>query len=293
MSTRQRSDWQGKIVEAVTAPSEDTMCRLTLDKDTMALDKNGHPLREISIVAMEQPPVLPRNRTIIGPSYNIGPAGATFGPPATLSIAYEEGQVPEGIDEKDLVITTWDEASWQWAELEDYVIDPESDTITVLISHLSIFAVMAHTAPPSFTISELTISPAEVEAGEVVTITALVNNSGDLPGSYQMVLTVNDEIVETRVVDIDGGAGSTVTFNLTRNDPGTYIFGLNNLTGSFTVLAEPAPGPAPTTTTTTIAATYKANWWLPGGILLGGAALIIIAWQIIRRRRKKSRQAGL
>jgi hypothetical protein len=116
----------------------------------------------------------------------------------------------------------------------------------------------------------------------VVTITALVNNSGDLPGSYYLVLTVNDEIVETRVVELNGGDSSTVTFNLTRNDPGIYLFSLNNLSGSFIVIMELTPVPTSTTPTTT-ATTYEANWWLPGGILLGGAVLVIITRENIRR----------
>ncbi|GAI77239.1 unnamed protein product, partial [marine sediment metagenome] len=112
-------DWQGKIVQTVTALSQDTMCQLTLSEGTMALDKNGYPLREISIVDIAEPPVLPQNRTIIGPSYDIGPDGATFEPAAALAISYEEEQIPEGVDEKNLVIAAWDEASWEWFELND------------------------------------------------------------------------------------------------------------------------------------------------------------------------------
>ena len=228
-------NWQGIITETITAPSADSKCTVTLYEGTKALDKHGLPLQEISIVDTKESPALPENRQVIGLTYDIRPDGVTFEPPAVLALTYDASQIPEGVSQENLVIATWDEANGEWLELELFIVDPVTNTITAPVYHLTAFAVMAHTAPPAFTISELTIAPTEVKAGDSVTITALVTNTGDLPGSYELTLMINNEVVETRVITLPGGASELVAFNITEDTADFYLLNLNGLSGFFLV----------------------------------------------------------
>ncbi len=282
-------DWQGTITQEITAASEDSRCTLTLYEGTKALDEYGSPLQEIRIVDIKEPQAPPENCGIIGPVYDIDPDGATFDPPAVLTLTYDETQIPEGVSQEKLAIASWDEVDSQWHELELSVVDPTADTITAPVHHLTTFAVIAHTAPPAFTISGLSVSPTEARVGDTVTVTALVENTGDLPGSYELALMLNNDAEETRSITLEGGASSLVTFNLSPETADFYLLNLNGLTGSFVVKREAIPAPTPSLTSTPTAAPTgmtspgTTNWWLVGGIYATDLALLITVLHLIRR----------
>ncbi len=96
-------------------------------------------------------------------------------------------------------------------------------------------------APAAFTASELTITPAVVGIGETVTISALVTNTGDLTGSYEVTLEIDNVVIDTEEVTLAGGASQTVTFTTSKDVTGTYSISVNDLSGTFTVKVAPAP----------------------------------------------------
>ena len=68
-----------------------------------------------------------------------------FDEEVTLTLSYDEDLIPEGVIEEDLVIATFDEAQELWEEIVgDAVLDVdlEGNTITVGITHASLWAVM-------------------------------------------------------------------------------------------------------------------------------------------------------
>ncbi|MEE9583631.1 MAG: hypothetical protein V3W01_03100, partial [Dehalococcoidales bacterium] len=237
-STEGRINGQGIVLETIVAPSEDYRCSITLYEGTQALDENGQPLKEISIVEVREPPVPPAGRTIVGFAYNIGPNGTVFEPPALLALVYDESQVPPGVNEEDLVIATRDETMGEWVELEGSLVDPLANIITVPVGHLTAFTVMAYTAPPAFTISGLSISAAETGVGQGVAITVVVANSSNLAGSYEVILKINGEVEERREITLAGGASEAVTFNVTRDAADVYVVDVNGQLGSFVVWEE-------------------------------------------------------
>jgi len=94
--------------------------------------------------------------------------------------------------------------------------------------------------PAEFVLRELNIEPAEIELGDNVTVSVIVENIGEEAGSYNVTLTV-DEKESYEVVQLEGGDKSEVVFLLTEFDAGYYNVEVNGLTGSFTVLAPPIP----------------------------------------------------
>jgi len=128
----------------------------------------------------------------------------------------------------------------------------------------------APSAPAAFAVRALTISPAEVDIGESVTVSILVTNTGDLAGSYEVTLKIDEAVVATKGVTLDGGASQSVTFTISKDVVATYTISIDGLTGTFVVKLPPA---------------VPLNWWLIGGIIAVVVAVIVFIWlNIIRRR---------
>jgi len=234
-------DWRGVIINTIFARSADYICTVKLYQGTKARDIENNPLKEITIVKAEDPPP-PPDACIIR-AYDITPKGATFEPSAIISILYDGFQIPAGVNEDDLVIASWDEAIGEWVDLEDINVNPSVHTITAPIYHLSIFAVMAHTSPPSFTVSGLIISPTEAEIGASITTTVLVTNIGDLSGDYELIFKLDNNVEEIRNVTLSGESSKDESFTTTVNTIGTHQVDINGLSGSFVVTAGAAPPP--------------------------------------------------
>ncbi len=289
---------EGKFTQDVPAKSADKKVTLTIKKGTTATTKAGKPITQISVTPMAEPPAAPPTGAhIIGLVYDIDTGDATFDEPVTLTFTYDPTEIPEGVSEEDLVIALWDEDAGEWVELT-CVVDPETNTISAEVTHLSKYAIFSRaitppgeeedeiavvppvppTSPAAFTTSALTISPAEVGIGESVTISVLVTNTGGLTGSYEVILTVDNVAVATKDVTLDGGASQTVTFTAAKNAGGTYTVNINGLSGTFTVKAVEAPIPPPPE--------EPANWGLIGGIIAGCVVVIgLLVYFFVWRRR--------
>jgi len=94
--------------------------------------------------------------------------------------------------------------------------------------------------PAAFTVSNLSIQPAQVELGEAVTITVSVANTGGTEGSYTAVLKINGVKEADKSVTIAAGRSQTVSFGVSREEAGSYNIAVDGLTGSFVVVAPPA-----------------------------------------------------
>jgi transcriptional regulator with XRE-family HTH domain len=230
---------EGVFVQEVIAESEDGKVELTIGEGTTGLTEEGEPVSEISITEMEEPlPEPPADSEVIGLIYKLGPEGTTFSPAITVTFTYDPNDLPAGINEENLVIAIWDEdagEAGEWVVLENITVDTVNHTISATVSHFTPFAVIAYTSPPVFVTSDLTISATEVEAGQSVAIHVLVTNTGDLSGSYQVTLWLENVAVGTQDVTLAGGASQGLTFIAARDVPGTYTINIEGLSATFTV----------------------------------------------------------
>jgi len=99
-------------------------------------------------------------------------------------------------------------------------------------------------APAKFEVISLDIKPVEAVAGETVSITAMVENTGGSEGTYAVMLTVDGVTVETKEVAITPGSSKVVTFSLVKDKVGTYTVAVGDLSSSLTVrpkLVAPEP----------------------------------------------------
>lgn len=94
--------------------------------------------------------------------------------------------------------------------------------------------------PAEFTVTNLVISPDDVEKGQPVTISATVTNSGGSPDSYTAILKINGSQVETKSITLNAGDNQVVSFTVVKESAGTYTIELGGLVGTFTVTPAPA-----------------------------------------------------
>jgi hypothetical protein len=238
----------GMVVENIKALSLDSLLQLDIPYGNTALNKNGNPLVAISVTTILQPDTSQTSDVIVGNVYELGPSGASFDPPITLTLHYLETDIPEGVNEESLYLATWDTDTETWVRV-DCQVDTEADCITACISHFSRYVILAPSQPAEFSVDELSIEPAEVTVGETVNITTVVSNTGDLSGSYQVNFQIDDEQIATDNVTLDGGASQTIFFTVAKDVVGTYKVTVGELTDTFTVKApeptEPEPEPTP------------------------------------------------
>lgn len=98
-------------------------------------------------------------------------------------------------------------------------------------------------AAASFQVSDLSVSPSEVEPGDTVTISVLVTNVGEETGNYTVILSIDSVEEETETVTLAGSASSTITFTVARTIEATYSVEVNGLSSSFTVETPFIPEP--------------------------------------------------
>ncbi|HUV46243.1 MAG TPA: hypothetical protein VMW45_04165, partial [Dehalococcoidia bacterium] len=94
----------------------------------------------------------------------------------TITFIYDPDDLPEGVDEGDLVIAFYDEEAGEWVELV-CVVDTVNNTITASVSHFTTFTIIGAVTPPE----EEEIVPPEEE--EVV-----------LPPEEEVVLPPEEEV---------------------------------------------------------------------------------------------------
>ncbi len=89
--------------------------------------------------------------------------------------------------------------------------------------------------PARFEASNLTLQPRGALAGDIVTVTVEIRNTGDVADSYPLTLGVNGREVEIREVWVEAGATERASFTIGPVSEGPYDLELAGLKDSFTV----------------------------------------------------------
>jgi predicted amidohydrolase YtcJ len=89
-------------------------------------------------------------------------------------------------------------------------------------------------------LSNLTITPAEIESGDEVTIGIDIENNDSQSFTYIVTMQIG-ELTLLIDVELEAYESKTVSRTITHDIPGDYIVTVDGLTGSFTVKAPPKP----------------------------------------------------
>jgi len=111
---------------------------------TRLFDAAGNPLGGLQIIRLSTPPP-PYRYAMVGPAYECLPSGATFDPYLTLTFEYDEADIPEGVNEEDLVMAWYDGEEWHFLNT---TIDAEANAVTVNVTHFTPFGIFAELPAP-------------------------------------------------------------------------------------------------------------------------------------------------
>jgi len=131
--------------KTVIAKSIDKQFQLIIEEGTVVLTRDDKPLSWIEMCKVKNSSEPPEDTNVISLFYNFKPDGATFDPPAILEYHYELDEIPENVDEEDLVIVLWDADAGEWIELE-CTVNTETQTITAKVKHFTVFAIFGYEA---------------------------------------------------------------------------------------------------------------------------------------------------
>jgi hypothetical protein len=105
----------------------------------------------------------------------------------------------------------------------------------VFIASLAVVGCGGGGGGSTFTVSNLVISPATVETGTKVHITATVSNTGGASGNYTATVTIGGTAAGSQTVELAAGASTTVSFDYTPTGTGTLTVAIGGASGSLTV----------------------------------------------------------
>ncbi|MBA7612203.1 hypothetical protein ES703_19439 [subsurface metagenome] len=100
-----------------------------------------------------------------------------------------------------------------------------------LPTFLSIFWPWYEAPGAEFKVSNLVISPTEVNPGQVVTISCLVTNIGAEEGSY--IVKLGGDFMTEQTVSLAPGESKTISFEVVPDVAKSYSVSVNGLTGTF------------------------------------------------------------
>lgn len=121
-------------------------------------------------------------------------------------------------------------------KLEDW-LPQEPNQGPPLPEFLNIFWPWYKVPGAEFRVTDLVISPTEVNPGQVVTITCTVTNIGSEAGSY--TVEMGGDFVGEQTVYLEPGESKTVSFDVTPTVAKTYSVSVDGLYGSFVATTVP------------------------------------------------------
>lgn len=140
----------GTLKDAVVAKSLDGRALLNLVKGIKIIDANGETVGALAMyeVKKENEPQPPDGNFIIGKAYDLRPNGITFSQPVSITFSFDPAQLPERVQEKDIVIVWWNSTENKWVPLTDCKVDEEANTVSATVDHFTVFTLTAKPTPP-------------------------------------------------------------------------------------------------------------------------------------------------
>jgi hypothetical protein len=280
-------DSQGVSETAGQIATADGNVSFNVAAGTQMLNAQGQPISEISASIPASIPPPPPQGAVVS-HYDFGPAGATFVPPLTLTLNYDPSNFPVGSDQSALYIAWWNTATEQWVNLPS-IVDQVHHTVMAQVPHFTLFSVVVPFQPAAFSLSNLSVTPVEVETGKNVTISTMVANTADLSGSYNVTLVINDKVVATKTITLAGNGSQEVDFTVTESTAGSYSVVIGNQTGSFVVNAAPTSTSSISTTSTTTTPTktwFSSGWIIAIAVIAAVVIVIGVILLLLGRRRE-------
>jgi len=133
----------GEIQETINISAELPKGRfeISIRAGTMARSQGGSRITSLTAEVESMPPPAPEDYTTIYMPVNLEPSGATFNPPIVITFHYNSSDIPDGIDENDLVLAFFDDSIEEWSILPSNV-DSTNESISASVTHFTCFAIL-------------------------------------------------------------------------------------------------------------------------------------------------------
>ncbi len=173
-----------------------------------------------------------------------------------------------------------------WELIEAQRLNTDTNTVFTQVDHFSYFALVIRKAQPEFVVERLSINPSAARPGEIVNIEVRVTNTGALDADYELILSINGETVETRMVPVAAGKQEDVVISTVQYEAGVYSVRVGDRQHSFTIVGEADNLPG-----LQLMSPGGFNYLIPLIILV---LLITTALTIYfgKRRRRQNRETG-
>ena len=136
----------GVLKESIDTASADGSVAVVLPEGTRVLGPDGQPLTRLDATRVESLP-FPIDGYQLVAAFDFQPDGAVFDTYMTVTLCYEEGDIPQGISEGELVVAYYDPGSGVYVFIQG-VLDTEANTVTFSVGGTSIYAVMVPVTAP-------------------------------------------------------------------------------------------------------------------------------------------------
>jgi len=138
----------GTLMEDVNAASLTQNVEIHIPQNTKVEGADEGAIVPIAVTTMDQPPTPPANYSV-AKAYEFNPEGTKFtNGAAFITLGYTAKDIPNGVDESQLKVATFDTETLQWVFLESQ-LDTNANTITFSTTHFSIFAIVSPTGQGS------------------------------------------------------------------------------------------------------------------------------------------------
>jgi hypothetical protein len=222
---------------------------------------------------MDDSPAVEAGKYVIGKALNIKPDGATFKPALRLTLYYTDDSIPAGTDMDSLTMAYYIESEGRWEYL-DCTVNTQEKSVSADIVHFTPYAIIGEKAtqttvrpvliatkpeeketeeidgsatvkpektettpiPATFSISNLAVSSEELAAGESLTVTASITNTGEVSGSYLVELKIDGEVKDSQRVTLDAKETQEVSFTFKEEIEGTHSVEIGGQIVTFSVV---------------------------------------------------------
>ncbi|MHA2052086.1 MAG: DUF2341 domain-containing protein [Candidatus Kariarchaeaceae archaeon] len=172
---------------------------------------------------------------------------------------------PGELIEGTVIVSNLGEVSGSYSievELDGVIVDlqmvtldgGESTTVTFIISsddegthsvqlesQIKSFIVSLPPAPAEMVVSGLSLSKSEVEPGEEIEGSVTIENVGEESGTYSLAASLDGSLIHEEVLSLNGGQSTTITFDVSSDEPGSHTVQVEDLSQSFNI-TEPESG---------------------------------------------------
>ena len=217
----------------------------------------------------------------IGPTYELNayasmdslvPSAISIYPLFSMSSAYDPNKIPKNTSAVTLAYYPAPNQGWLFMGAEGIVAEVGKARGTLdYFAPATLVVKLGETTLANFIISNLTISPSQVQPNQEVAISVNVANNGGTTGDYTVVLKIDGITQETEQVTLAAGASQIVTFNITGGSAGEYAVEISDLQGEFVVVGS-----------------SETNWWpiISLIVILLLAILAFVVWKQLSERNK-------